>query len=256
MTRAFLITLVLALVIAAAPASSRASITIDGWDSDSLSSPSGTVSVNVDGLSTRTATVSNSTTLESVAVTLATPSLGNFASALSGDQLGLDHLSPSDSVLFFDGQSGQAEAFTLQFDQSVTITTLHFENLDWDPFAGDYIYEYVLVSIGGTLTHTLFSDSAVTSHPGYTGATGEIQASAGDDFNGLSWNIPAATLVEFRFGADPLSFSTQQGYRLDDVGFTVSAVPEASAFWLGGAVCSLAAVWQWRRQRRPAEAKV
>jgi hypothetical protein len=238
----------IALMLAAAALPCRAGITIDDWNNDSLSSPTGTVDIDVEGVSSRTATISNSTTLESVAVTLTSAGWGDL-NAVNGDELAVDVANINDSATYFDGQSAIAESLTLQFDKTVTITSLAFNNINWDPFAGDYIYEFVRVFIGGTHTYTLFSESAITSHPGYTGATGPIQGSAGDDFNGLSWNIPASTVVELRFGADPLSFSIQQGYRLDNVSFSVAAVPEASAFAFGGAACGLAVAWTWRRRR-------
>jgi hypothetical protein len=234
-----------ALVFAVGPLIGRADISIRQWDEDLLSHPNGNVRVDADGLSSITKTISNSTTLESTTVTLTTAGTGVFESP--GDMLGVDGPG-ADTTDYFDGSSGTGEAITLLFNTAVTITSLAFENIQWDPNgAGDADddYEFVRVSIGGTHTYSLFSDSAVTSHPGYTGATGAIQGIAGDDFNGLSWSIPASTLVEFRFGADATSFTSQEGFRLDDISFT--AVPEASPFFYGSVMAAVLCAWKWRQ---------
>jgi hypothetical protein len=237
---------IITALLAAAPLSALADISFRQWDEDLLSSANGNVRVDADGFNSITKTISNSSTLESTTVTLSTAGTGVFESP--GDMLGVDGPG-ADTADYFDGASGTGEAITLLFNTAVTITSLAFENIQWDPNGlgnTDDDYEFVRVSIGGTHTYSLFSDSAVTSHPGYTGATGAIQGSAGDDFNGLSWSIPASTLVEFRFGADATSFTSQEGFRLDDISFT--AVPEASPFFYGGVMAAVLCAWKWRQK--------
>ena len=221
-----------------------ATIVMEKWKNDSLSSSSGTVEIAADGSSSVSKTLTNTTTTESVNVTFSA-STGTFRDSSSEQRVGVDAAGNGDDANRIDGQVGTAEFVTFLFDKAITITSLNLQDINWDlNGAGDANddYEFALVSIGGTLTHTLFSEDAVTTHAGFTGATGPIKATGSDDFTGLSWSIPASTLLKFQFGADAASFTGQDGFSIDNIAFTVAAVPEASALHFGGMICGVGGI--------------
>lgn len=207
-------------------------LVINGWNTDSLATPSGVVQIDVDGFAAATKLISNTTSGESVSVTVSA-NTGSLNDSSGGSQLGINAAESGDSTQMIDAGGGVTEMISFQFDQPIEITGLGFSGINWDPNTGiaePADYEFVNVLFGGTHNFTLFSDNADTSHPGFTGATNPILSTGSDDFTGLSWSVPAGQMLDLQFGADVASFSSQAGYKLETVSLTV--VPEPSSFLL------------------------
>jgi len=200
-------------------------ITIDLWDSDSLSSSSGVVSIDVDNLSSRTAAVTNSTTGETVTVTVSGENGTLNESGNPGDNLGINSPESGDVTSNIDSRTGQ-EGVSFSFSSAVTITALNFTAINWD---GDTDYEYVSVVLDGSEITTLFSDNANESSAGFTGSTNPQAASSGDDFT-LSISVAANTTLSF-FHAENTPDSDSAGFQIDDITFTV--VPEPTTALIG-----------------------